>query len=294
MANPSAENVIDLSRSLLREDAFSDIPAIGDTVMLQGVAKADRDALQALRRGGGNTPVSQGLEGGNTLASNTAVNNASGVLKTDVTVTVDSTSGYDSAGAAAIWTKDMPDVFYYTSISATQFLGVTGLGFAHADNDVVQPLYALPSNFGNFRKSEDYGDGAQVNGDSMKYIDGVPQVGQFSKKDDGTTKYLWLYLGATGTCSYLFDKDSNTIDSTDDLISLPEDWLYFYAWTVIALCLFGRGDYELVNMAKAEAKEELLAQLKDRNIGRSPRIRKYGRVGTDDFSYSLALRENAI
>lgn len=292
MANPSTENVTTLALNLLREESGSDVPVISTAGMILSVAQADREALRALRRGGGNTIVERGLEGGNTLASETAVNNSSGVAASDVTITVDSTSGFEASGAAASWTKDMPDVFYYTSLSSTLISGVTGMAFAKADNDLVQPLYALPSNFGKFRRSEDYGDGVQLNGDPLSYIDGVPSAGKFSLRSDGTTTYLWLPRNSTGTASYLFDKDSNTIDSTDDLISLPDDWLFFYAWRTVEISLFGRGDFEIVSLAKSKADKELLDLLKDRNIGRRGRVRQYNSPDYDN--YALALRENAL
>lgn len=291
MANPSVETIIGIARDLIREDSGSDVPVVADAFMILAVAEADKELVRAFHRGGGNNPVDRALEGGNTLASETAINNSSGVAKTDVTITVDSTTGFDSAGAAAIWTNDMPDVFFYTSLSSTLISGVTSLGFSHEDNDAVQPLYALPSNFGKFRKSEDYGDGVQLNGRGLTYMEGPPSEGHFSMRDDGTTKYLWLPKGSTGTASYLFDKDSNTIDSTDDLVSFPDDFQFFYAWRTIQLALFGRGDFPIVALAQANADKLKLDLLKDRNIGRRVQVRSY--VGGDS-NYNLALRENAL
>ncbi len=277
----------------MREDSGSDLPVIGDAFMILSVAEADKELCRAFRKGGGNNPVDFALEGGETLVSETAVNNSGGVAVTDVTIAVDSQSFPDAAGAAAIWTNDMPDVFYYTSQVPTLFSGVTSLGFPHNDNDAVQPLYALPSNFGKFRKSEDYGDGVQLNGDPLDYMDGPPRPGHFSMRDDGTTKYLWLPKGSTGTASYLFDKDSNTIDSTDDLVSFPDDYQFFYAWRSIELALFGRGAYPIIALAQAKADKLKLDLLKDRNVGRRVRVRQYGNLG-DKRAYDLALRENSL
>lgn len=293
MPNPSAETVITLARGLMREDAGSDVPSLTETVMLQSCAAADREALRAYRKGAGNTPVALALEFGPTLASDTQVNNSSGVLTTDVTLTVDSTSGFDAAGAAVLWTKTMPDVFFYTSLTSTVFSGVTGIGSPHGDNDKVQALYALPSNFGGFRQAEGYGDGVQLNGDGLTYMDGNPTQGHFSMRDDGTTKYLWLPVGSSGDVSVLFDKDSNTIDSMDDLVSLPEDWLHFYAWRTIAISLFGRGDYSIIPIADENARKEKLDLLMDRKIGRAVRVRQYGGL-RNDWDSTLAFRENAL
>lgn len=288
MANPAVETIVGIARNLLRAEAGSDLPVITDAFMVQAVAEADREALRAFRKGGGNTPVEKALEFGPTLVSDTAANGA--IASGAVTVTVDSTTGFDSAGAGAVWTKNMPDVFFYTSLSATIFSGVTGIGMPHSDNDAVQALYALPSNFGKFRRAEGYGDGVQLNGVGLTFMDGFPFPGHFSMRDDGTTKYLWLPQGSTGDVSVLFDKDSNTIDSTDDLISLPEDWQFFYAWRAIELSLFGRGDYAIIPLAKANGDRIKLDLLKDRNVGRRVRVRTYGTYNDD----ALAIRENAL
>jgi hypothetical protein len=291
MPNPSVETVVEIARKLMREESGSDLPVIGDTFMVQAVAQADREALRAYRKGGGNTPVDRALEDGFTIPSETAINDAAGTTTSTVTMTVDSTTGYDASGAAVIWDGDMPDIFFYTGVTATSFTGVTGLAFDHEDNDLIQPLLALPSNVGKFRRSEEHGDGVQLNGNPLGFIDGVPTPGKFSIRDDGTTKYLWLPKGSTGDVSIWFDKDSNTIDSVDDLISLPDDWQFFYAWRCIELALFGRGDYSIIALAKQKGDMEKLDLLKDRNVGRMIRVRKYSQFGERS---SLAYRENAL
>ena len=278
-------------RDLLKAEQGSDVPTIGEPFLILAIAEVDREAQRAFRKSGGNVPVDRALEFGPTLVADTQVDNSSGITTADVTVTVDSTSGFDTAGAAAFWTKDMPDPFFYTSKSSTVFSGVTGIGAPHGDNDAVQALYALPSNIGKFRRSEDYGDGVQLNGSPLRYMDGPPRPGYFSMRDDGTTKYLWLYKGSTGDVSVFFDKDSNTIDSVDDLISLPDDWQFFYAWRAIEMSLFGRGDYSIIPLAKANADRIKLDLLKDRNVGRMVRVRQY--AGGDRAS-RLAVRENAL
>ncbi len=293
MANPALLTAIELARNLLREEAGSDLQVIADAFMIQAGAEADREVLRSYRLGGGNTPIEKALEFGPTLVADTAVNNVAGVLTTDVTITVDSTVGFDAAGAGVLWTKGMPDVFFYTSKTATQFLGVTGIGAPHGDNDAVQALYALPSNFGTFRRSEDYGDGVQLNGDPLWYMDGTVRSNHFSKRDDGTTKYLWLPQGSTGDVSVLFDKDSNTLDSIDDLLSATDDWIFFYAWRIIELSLFGRGDYAIIPVAQARANKIKLDLLKDRNVGRRVRVRQLGSTGERDFQ-NLLVRENAL
>jgi hypothetical protein len=292
MANPSTETIIGLARDLMREESGSDVPTIGDAFMIQAVAEVDRELGRVFRRGGGNAPEAQALEGGDDIPSSTQIDDTGGIDEADTTITADSTSEFESSGAAVIWDANMHDVFYYTGTTATSFTGVTGLGLDHDDNDEIQPLIALPSNFGHFRRTEQYGDGVQLNGSPLYYMDGPPSAGHFSTRDDGTTTYLWLPRGSTGKVSYLFDKDSNTIDSTDDLISFPEEFKFLYAYRTIENCLFGKpGDFQIIPIAKAKADSIQLGLLKDRNVGRRVRVRQYA---GGDPDYNLALRENAL
>ena len=295
MANPATSTAIDLARTLMKTESGSDVPAVADAFLIQAVADIDKDLLRSYRKSGGNTPVERALEDGFTIPDETAINDSDGITTSDVTITVDSTTSgedYESSGAAVIWDSDMPDIFFYTGTSATSFTGVTGLAFSHDDNDVIQPLLALPSNFGQFRRSEEYGDGVQLNGTPLFAMEGPPNPGTFSIRDDGTTKYLWLPRGSTGKVSVWFDKDSNTIDSTDDLLSLPDDWIFVYAWRLIELGVFGRGDVELMATAQRKGDAKKLDLLKDRNIGRRLRVRQDETAGNSD--YRLALRENAL
>lgn len=289
MPNPSAEAIIGLSRDLMREEAGSDLPVVSDEFLFQALTDIDFEVRRAFRKNG-NGPVDRALEDGFTLTSETAVNNAAGVLVADATVTVDSTTGFDSSGAAVIWTNEIPDVFFYTDVTATTFTGVTGLAFTHNDGDAIQPLYALASNFGNFRRSEDYGDGAQLNGDPLTYMEGPPRSGHFSRRSDGTTSYLWLPRGATGAAGVLFDRNSDEIDSSDDLISFGPEWKFFYAWRCIELGVFGSGIYPIMALAKAKGDALKLDLLKDRNVGRRLRIRPHSMTG--GYRTSLPDLEN--
>lgn len=293
MANPAASTIIDLARSLIRAEAGSDVPAVSDTIMLQAITDADKEIYRAFRKSNGNTPVDIALESGNVLAAETAINDADGIAITDVIITVDSTAGYDPSGGAIIWKGDMFDIFFYTGVTPTTFTGVTGLAFAHADNEAIQPLYALASNFRNFRRSDEYGDGVQVNSDPSYAMEGPPASGHFSTRDNGTTKYLWLPRGSTGTCSYIFDKISNTINSTDDVVSFDDDWLFYYAWRAIELSLFGRGDYPIISYAKTKGDAAKLDNLKDRNTGRRVRIRPLA-IFNDSRAAQISFRENAL
>ena len=291
MANPDCSTIISHARTLIRAESGSDVPAVADAFMVVAIADADVELLRAFRRGGGNAPSAVARETGFTLASETAINDAAGITSASTSITVDSTTGYDSAGAAVVWDGELFDIFYYTGVTATSFTGVTGLAFNHEDSDAIQPLMALPSNFKNFRRSEGYGDGVTLDS-GLTYMEGPPSSGKFSRVDDGTTNYLWLPRGSTGDVGVLYDKISSTVDSVDDTVSFGDEALFYYVWRCIELSLFGRGDFPIITLAKQKGDMAKLDLLKDRNVGRRPRIRQFQSVGTTD--YSLAARENAL
>jgi len=291
MANPLVSEIITRARGLIRAEQGSDVPAVSDDFMISAISDADKELLRAFRGGGGNTPSSIARETGFNLASETAINDVNGVTTASTSITVDSTTGYDSAGAAMFWDKEMFDIFYYTGITATTFTGVTGIQFSHTDNTAIQPLQALPANFKNFRHTEQYGDGVSLNGFPLTYMEGPPLQGKFSMVNDGTTTYLWLFRGSTGTAGVYYDKSGSSITTTGDSVSFYDDSLYFYVWRCIEMCLFGRGEYQTIQIAKQKGDYVKLDVLKDRNNGRRVRVRQFQPVGSN---YRLALRENAL
>ena len=281
MANPTAETFIGLARNLLKEDSGSDVPVVQDSFMLTALSDGNMKWARAFR-GNGSAPIVFSRETGFDLVSETAINDSAGTTTATTTITVDSTTGYDSAGIAIIWDDDMPDIFAYTGKTATTFTGVTGLAFAHEDNDPIQPAYGLPSNFGYFRKSVEYGDGVQLEGVPLSYMGGFPNPGFFSLHDDGTTKYLILSRQATGSASVLYDKISTTIDSLDDTVDVPTEYQFFLAWHLVAFAYIGReNDYGRMIAAQNESNKILQEDLRDRNVGKKIRPRTFGRVARD-------------
>jgi len=289
-SNPTVDTIIGLCRDLVRAESDSDVPAIGDAFLIKGISDANLEWIRSFRKGGGNTPIVLTRDTGGTLVSDTAVNDATDVAITDTSVIVDDSSDFESSGAFAFWDDNMPDVsFYTTNDLATTFSGVTQIGFAHEDDDAVQALYALPSDFANFRNSEEYGDGIRLNGSPLRYMESPPNPGYFSLVDNGTTKFLWFFRGASGDYSVQYDRTATTLDSTDDTVDVPTEYQFFLAWRAIELALFGRGDnFDLVAYAKQKADMIKLESLKDRNIGRLVRVRQLNypyRTRSDYLAY---------
>jgi hypothetical protein len=274
----TAGTIISYGRNLLKTESTSNVPVIGDTFMLAALSQANLEWARAHRRGGGVEPLIFMREGGVDLPSDTAL--AEDVATTDVSFDLDDASDQASSGAIVIWDDDMPDIAAYTSKATNTLSGVTGLAFAHEDGDVVSKLYALPTNFKTFRPAENYGDGVQLNGIALRYMQGPPTVGYFSMYDDETTKYLWLPKGSTGSAAYLYEKTSTVLDDISDTVDVPQEYEFFLVWRLVEHGFLGRGDdAQKALYAKQKADQILADALKEQNIGQYVRVRRFGRYG---------------
>lgn len=281
MASSTASTIIGHARNIVRGESGSDAPVLSDAFLLTAISDGNLKWARAFQTTG-SAPIVFQRETGFDLANETAINDSAGTTTSTTTITVDSTTGYDSSGVAVIWDDNMPDIFAYTSVSATTFVGVTGLAFAHEDNDPIQPMYRLPSTFGAFRKSPSYGDGVRLNGVPFFFMGGPPVPGYFSMYDDGTNKFLWLPRDSTSSASVWFDKSSATIDSTDDTVDVPTEFDWFLVWHCVAFIYQGRtDDANMYQFARAESERLLMEALRNRNIGKKIRTRPMGRPMTD-------------
>lgn len=270
MATLSCETIIGIARDLARKEGSTDVPAFQDSFLYKAITSIDYELLRAFRQGGGNTPPVRAAETGYTLITDTAT--AEAVTSATTDFDVDSSSSFSTSGALVLWDTEMFDICFFTGNSSNNFTGVTGIAFNHAIDTGVQALYALPSNFKKFRRSEEYGDGVRLNGSPLLYMDAPPRPGYFSLVDDGTTKYLWVFRGASGKIGAIYDKNISTIDSLDDLVSFDDEYQFFYAWRCIEMGLFGE-DINLMQLAKQKGDMEKLNLLKARNVGRRIKVR---------------------
>ena len=273
----TAENIITYALNILRTDGDStDVPALQESFLLTLVSQAKQEWLRAHRRGG-TEPIASFREHGYDLISDTSLGADS--TATATSLTLEDSSEFAASGMGIVWDDNMPDLFAWTANDlSTALTGVTGLSFAHEEGDTVQTFYALPSTFKKFRASEEYGDGCKVNGAGYTFMQGPPTGGHFSMYDDGTTKYLWLPKGLTGSASILYEKTSTTIDSTDDTLDIPSEYDFFIVWRVVQTATIpkeGGQPTQLYLTAKTEANKLLNESLKDRNTGRYVRVRQF-------------------
>lgn len=285
MPYPLASSVIGLARNLLRTESTSEAPVMSDSFMLSALSDANMEWARAFRRDGAEPIVFQ-RETGFDLKTETAINDAAGTTTATTTITVDAQTFPDSAGVAVVWDDNIPDLFSYTSQTSTTFAGVTGLAFAHEDNDPIAALYKLPTNFGSFRAAPDYGDGVNAGG-PLRFMGGAPVSGYFSMYDDGTSKYLWLPRQMTGSASVWYDKVSTTIDELSDTVDVPTEAQFFLVWRLVAFGLMGREQsIGAMQVANAQADKILQEHLEDRNINKKIRTRSFGRLSRDSFIHN--------
>lgn len=287
MASITAETIIGHIRTLIREDSGSDLPVVSDSFLLTAISDGNLKWAEAFQTDGA-APIVFQRETGFDLVSETAINDAAGTTTASTSITVDAQTFPDSAGVAVAWDDSIPDLFSYTSQTSTLFSGVSGLAFAHEDDDPIAALYKLPTNFGDFREAPGYGDGVKVEGTPLYYREGAPTSGFFSMYDDGTSKYLWLPRQLTGSASVWYDKNSTTIDSTDDTVDVPETSIFFLVWHAMAYCYTGR-EQDLNKMSVAQAQSERILQraLQNRN-------KNHNKIITRSFKRPIIDRVNGF
>jgi len=284
---PLASEIIGLIRDGLRAEEDSDIPYLSDDDLIEAVSDANYEWRDRFMIGSGNSDLISRGETGYNIISDTAINESGGVAATDTEFNVDDSGDFYSSGKLIIWDSNMPDEIDYTANSANNFSGVTNISFDHDDDDTVQAVYPLPSDFASFRKSKKYGDGVRLNGTPLVYMEAPPTPGHFSLIDSDT-KYLWLYRGASGVASIWYNRISSDINKIGDETDVPDKYKFFLVWRGIEFALFGRGDnLDIVAYARQKADEIMYRALRLRNTGqiiRTRPIRTFGNY-TENLYY---------
>lgn len=280
MANSSAGTILGHVWTILRTyGGGTDIPALQQEFLFTLLTQAVYEYERAFRRSG-SEPIVFMKQTGFTLVADTQINQAS-VTTDDVSFVVDSSNDFElTDGAGVIWDESMSNVFNYTTntIATETFSGVTNISFDHDEDDIVQRLYKLPTNFKTFRPANEYGDGVQVSGVPYYFMEGPPNTGFFSLYDDGTNKFLWLPRGVTGKAAVLYEKTSTVIDSTDDIIDVPPSHEFFLAWRMIQVASIpkeGAQPTQLYTVARSEGNKILKDILRDKDVGKYVRVRKF-------------------
>lgn len=267
----ATEIISDAWKVLKTEGDSASIPGLQSSMMLTVLDKANREYLRTFRRSGGD-PKALEAETGYDLITDTAL--AADVASGATSFTVDDSSDGESAGAFVIWDDNTADFGTYTGNAANALSGVSGIQFAHEEDDTVQFLYALPSDFGSLRKEGDNGDGVTINGLPYFYTEGEPQGFYFSIRGD----YLWFPRGVSGSAFLKYNAEATTIDADDDSVQVPEDYDFFLVYRLVEHGRRVRGDNaDKVIEAKVEADKILRQAMIEQQHSRGVRVRPIAR-----------------
>lgn len=251
--------------------------------MLRVLDDANREWQRAFRVGG-EPPQPIRKQTAFDLVADTTLSAAQASGATTASLT--DSSSFGSSGALAVWDDATPDVQEFTGNAANALSGVTGCDWAHESGDTVQLLYALPSNFGSFRSTEDSPEGVRTDGGyALTFTSGDPNNYRFTTYDNGTTKYLWLPRGMSGSVIVTYNKANTTIDEGTDTVDWDVAYDFFGIYRLVEHGLRARGNNaDKIQEAHLLANEKLRDAMKDRNVGKMIRVRPMGRARNPELS----------
>lgn len=262
-----AERTLDFERTSVG------IPGLESTNLLTVVNTAVKDYFASYEKSGEPSSILR-KETGYTLVSDTAVNNAAGVAAAATSIIGDSFASFGSSGAVALWDNDRPDYIEFGANNLTTTLSsVTGVSFAHEDNDPISLLYALPADFDGFRSEEGYEDGVSVDGRPFFFTSGTPVGNKYAIYDNGTTKYLHFPQGKTGDAFVRYNAIPTVIDAEGDTIDVPAKDEDYVMWAVVKYCAPKLERMDLYQIADAEMLKIIRSAHVRKNIGKRPRLR---------------------
>lgn len=252
------------------------VPGLEPTQLLAHANQAVLEYFDAFRKNG-QPPSRVSKETGYALVAdqNLAADVASGATS----FTIDDSSSYGASGAIAIWDDNRPDYTEFTGNDlSTAISGVTGVDFAHETDDNTQLLYALPSNFVDFRQQEGNPAGVTVDGHPYTFTSSAPYGSRFAIYDNGTTKYLNFPEGLTGDVFVKYNADPTTVDEESDSVDVPtrDEWFVVYRICQKVAPLLDKDP----NYYENQANLVLGDALKRRNINKRPRTRPIRRTAT--------------
>lgn len=288
----TAGTILTYAWNVLNEDGTTvSNPAMQQATMLAVLNSVNAEWKRTFRRGAGEPPKVLAKETAFDLKSSTTL--SADQATSDTTTSLTSGTDFDTSGAYVIYDDGMPDIQENTGKSSNTLSGVTGNDWAHESGDTVIKLYALPSNFHSFRASPNNPEGVEVGNTPYLYVPDDPQSGQFSLYDNGTTKYLWMPIGVSGSCRVFYNKNSTTIDETTDSVDVPVEYEWFLVHRLVEHGRRSRGDNPDKVMESKNQGDMILREAQaEKNTSKIARTRPIGRPrGLDDY-YQLTTRDD--
>lgn len=268
----TAATILDRAeRTLGFERASVGVPGLESTNLLTVLNSAVKEYFSSFEKSGEPNSILR-REIGYALVSDTNLN---GALASGATSIVgDSFASFGTSGAVAIIDNENADYAEFTANNLTTTLsGVTGVSFAHEDDDTVQLLYALPAAFDGFRSEEGSRDGVTVDGTAYEFTSGLPVGRQFSIYDNGTTKYLHFPTGLTGDVFVKYNVAPTVITAESSTVDIPTKDEDFGMWAVVKYCALKLDRVDMFQLSTSEMLKILNSAHVRRNIGKGFRLR---------------------
>lgn len=250
------------------------IPGLEEAQLLEVCNQAVIEYHERYREGGGEPSSILMKEHGDTLVAVSTIGEDITSATTDFDVA--DSSSFDSSGIVAVWKNDEPDYIAYTGNAANNLTGVTGIGYSHSSGETISQVYALPSDFEDFRSETDSPDGVKVDGVPFTQNSASPRGNHFFLYDDGTTKYLSFPRGLTGDLTVSYNATATVVNDVNDTIDIPTKDLWFAVWRIAeyAAPIIGKFDHRTI--AQNQAETVIRRALVNRNIGKRPKVRPMG------------------
>lgn len=273
------ENKVGFDRSLIG------IAGLEETELLRVIDRANREYLEAFGMGGGEFPKIKKREKGYSLVSTT--NLAEDITTATTDFDVDDGDNLETSGALIIWDSDSPDTVEYTGKATDNITGVTGIDWSHSDDDQVQKLYLLPTDYHSPRGTDENPDGVWVENVPYRYITDIPAGNEYTIVELATAKYLWFPVGLTGNALVYYNATGTTIDDTADTVDVPEVWEDFLMYRGVEHV------QEVMGLDSGAAREKanmkLRQALRARNYGKFVKIGHRVPVNADPEHFAIRL-----
>ncbi len=241
MANKTVNDIYGMADDLLRQDgASTGIPGLEESRTIEWINDLHKQFFEEFTDAGRNLPDYMKQETGFTGVVSTAL--AADIASGASSLTIDSSSYLDSSGAAVLYKNGQYDVFTFSGNTGGNVTGVSGVNFAHDEDEKVQKLYALPSTFGRMRIERDRGEGVRLNGRGFVRVPDTPFSSQYALWQNPTSSawYLWMPQDATGDILVTFDKkptELTTATGTTGTIDIPSQYSdhWYLVWGLVAI-----------------------------------------------------------
>lgn len=274
MANKTVADIYGMANDLLRQDGNStNVPGLEETRTIDWINDLHKQYFDEFTTAGRNFPDYMKKTHGATMTAYTAL--AAAVASGASTFTIDSSSALGTSGAGVIYVDYQYDIFTHSGNASGTVSGVSGIDFAHEEDEIVSKLYPLPSDFGRMRiagTGATQHEGVRVNGIGYTQVPDMPGYRQYSLWQNPTDGawYLWLPYLASGKILVTYDKKPTELTATTSTIALPEQYAdhMYLVWGLVGIFRQVLDEDYPAQKERAKQIEIVNTAMKRSNVGR--------------------------